>query len=154
MRKTSKYKRKRDMAAKNGFSPIFRLPKTIRFGAQEDRLLKLLPHDELENFRLGLATDPSWHTITARINMGYVLAGEHFPDERVRMEACLAHLRAVHERHQKTGTWGMTGEEFHTIGDGLNYCDEMQNQCTRRELDDALSAVYAVSELKQKGIQP
>ena len=54
------------------------------------------------------------------------------------------------ERNARTGKWGCSQPEFAAMGQGLNCTDEMQLQCTRRELRDALEAVYGANEYASK----
>jgi hypothetical protein len=136
MRKKSKYKPKYPG-----------LPVTIRFSKAAETDLCLVPQSELDKFRNGLADDVSINTITFRLNLGYVLSGEHFNEAEARglMESALAAVRAVKERLSKTGKVGATGEEYHAMADGLKLTDEMQAKCTRRELRDASNFVVAVA---------
>lgn len=132
MRKRSKYKPK---------APT--LPINIRFGAQDETQLCLVPQAELTKFREGLADDVSINTIAMRLNLGYVLAGEHFAEAEARtlMERALDALRGVKTRFTDTGKVGATGGEYHALADGLNLTDEMQLMCTRKELNECLSFV-------------
>lgn len=119
------------------------LPINIRFGADVEHTLQFVPHAELEKVRLGTSDEASMHTIIFRINIGYTLAGEFFEGGRDVMEKALAAVKAMRERFERTGKVGATGEEFFAIGDGLNLTDEMQKQCTRRELDKVMVFVHA-----------
>lgn len=121
------------------------LPINIRFSAIHERTLQLIPHEELEKVRHGTSDESSMHTIVARLNLGYVLAGEYFEQGQQRdvMEKALVAAKAMRERFYRTSKVGSTGDEFFAIGDGLNLTDEMQTRCSRRELDRAMRFVYA-----------
>jgi len=133
------------------------LPINMRFDEATELKLQLIPHQYLENLRTGKSEEPEWHALAARMNLGNTLAYTYFEDARVPMDqACLA-LKGVWERFERTGRWGGSGEELTRIGDGLNLTDEMQLNCTRRELDYAMEHVYQVAAVKVKahgGQQP
>ena len=130
------------------------IPVTIRHSADSDLHLQVIPHQELESLRDGTATEYAYNTLSLRLNWGYVMAGEIFdnPDARQVMEAGLAAIRGVRERFERVGKYGVSGEEFKSLGEALNLTDEMQKSATRREQHEALRVVYAVNDLKQKGV--
>ena len=142
-RPKKKYKQKR----------VFGLPKVFRHDSSADMSLQLIPHAELEKFKTGDADEFTWNTVCFRLNWGYVMSGDHFDSEDARalMESSLAAIRSVNERHQRTGRWGTTGEEFNIIGQALNLTDEMQMATTRRQQDESLSTLLRLNELKLKG---
>ena len=67
------------------------------------------------------------------------------------MEQSLAAIRSVKTRHEKTGRWGTTGEEFKIIGEALNLTDDMQMNTTRKQQDQSLNTLLRLNELKIKG---
>ena len=123
------------------------LPKTIRFGQREENLLMLVPHQELERFREGLADESTWHTITMRLDWGCFLSIDHFQNIEVndKIRDALDAMVAIKERHQRLGKWGTTGDEFFKIGEALNLVDEMQKNTTRREQEDSLKAMLRLN---------
>lgn len=129
------------------------LPVTIRHSAKADTMLQMVPHEELEKLRQGEADEFTVNTLAFRLNWGYVMAGEVFdnPEVRAVMEMGLAAIRSVKERVDRLGKYGATGEEFRALGEALNFTDEMQKNATRREQHEALTAVYKINDLKQKG---
>lgn len=133
--------------------PELVLPKIFRHSKQADLSLQLIPHSELEKFKTGDADEGTWHTVCFRLNWGYVMAGDHFDSVEavILMEASLAAVRLIKERHQKTGKWGTTGKEFNVIGQALNLTDDMQMETTRRQQDQSLETLLKLNELKMKG---
>ncbi len=129
------------------------LPVTIRHSNTADTMLQMVPHEELEKLRQGQADEFTINTLAFRLNWGYVMAGEIFDNPEVRevMEVGLAAIRSVKERVDRLGKYGATGEEFRALGEALNFTDEMQKSATRREQHEALTAVYTINHLKQKG---
>ena len=129
MRKQSKYKPKARV-----------LPINIRFSKEAEVNLCLVPQAELTKFREGIADEVSINTLAMRLNLGYVLAGEYFVEGEARatMENALEALRSVKARKEQTGKIGANGEEYPRMADGLNLTDQMQESCTRAELDKAL----------------
>lgn len=131
MRKRSKYRKSEAI-----------LPVVFRFNADSERFLQLIPQDFLADLRDGRGTEGGWHSLAARLNMGMVLARDHFDAEAVAMmDAALDALTSVYNRHQAIKQWGTTGEEFFAMGNGLNLTDAMQIKCTRRELQDAINKI-------------
>ena len=118
------------------------LPVTYRFCQQNETDLQLIPHTCLSKFKEGVADSQDWHTLASRLNLGNTLAYTHYEGEVKEMmdKAALA-LRSVFQRNERLGTWGCTGEEFNAMGDGLNLTDQMQKECTRRELQAAMCHV-------------
>lgn len=131
MRKRSKYRKSEAI-----------LPVVFRFNADNERNLQLIPQDLLAAMRDGRGTEEGWHSLAARLNMGMVLASDHFDtDDVAMMDAALDALTSVYNRHQAIQQWGTTGEEFFAMGNGLNLTDAMQLKCTRRELQDAINKI-------------
>jgi hypothetical protein len=119
------------------------LPINIRFGADAELKLQLIPHQYLQNLRQGQGREEEWHAMAARMNLGNTLAYTYFEDAAQALDdACLA-LRSVWERFERTDRWGGSGDELVT--------DEMQLLCTRRELDGAMNHVYEVAAVDKKG---
>jgi hypothetical protein len=120
------------------------VPMHFRFGPDSELKLKLIPHQYLEKFRDGTALEPDWHALAARLNLGNTLAYTHFEgqEEKTAMDEALLALRSVWDRHTRLGKWGTSGEEFGQIGLGLTLTDEMQDNCTRIELDQSMKHVY------------
>lgn len=119
------------------------MPVVFRHDTDSEINLQLVPHDELEKFRRGVADEFSLNTLIFRLNWGYVMAGEIFatPEVRHTMERGLDAIRAVKARFERTGKYGATGEEFGLLGDALNAADEMQKTATRREQRDTMEIV-------------
>lgn len=126
------------------------LPINIRFSSSDELKLQLSSHNLLDLFRAGEADEPDWHALALRLNWGRFLAEQHFPDGIQPLADAQDALRAVKERNARTGKWGCSQPEFAAMGQGLNCTDEMQLQCTRRELRDALEAVYGANEYASK----
>ena len=142
MRKRSKYRPKPAV-----------LPKMFRHSKEADIDLQLVPHQELEKFKTGEADEYTWNTVCFRLNWGYVMSGDHFDSVEARelMERSLAAIRSVKTRHEKTGRWGTTGEEFNIIGQALVLTDDMQMNTTRKQQDQSLQTLLRLNELKIKG---
>lgn len=126
------------------------LPINIRFGGDTETKLQLIPHQNLAALRTGEFEEHMWHAMAARMNLGNTLAYTYFEDAKEAMDAACKALRSVWDRHTRTGKWGASGEEFGQLGDGLNLTDEMQLNCTRRELDSAMEHVYRVAAVDKR----
>lgn len=136
---------KRKSSAQSGRGHI-KLPITIRFNAQDEQDLQRKPHQMLNGFRNGTADEGDWNAITLRLNWGKVLSVAHFPDSVPQAEAGLEAIRSIKARHERTGKWGISQPEYEVIDLALAHMDGMQLMCTRRELRDALEAVYTANE--------
>jgi hypothetical protein len=136
-RKTSTYARKRKALGLPSTLPI-----NMRFNADVENKLQLIPHDSLANFKHGHQTEPDWHTLAARCNLGSTLARDHFDEATQVMNAAIEALASSWERFKRLGRMGMTGAEYNAVAAALVLTDDMQKLCTRRELDSAMTTVF------------
>lgn len=119
------------------------LPITIRFSAENEQALQLVPHAELLKLKLGVGEEQTWRTLIARLNVGMVVSNmREIPDGAKCARTGMDALLAVRERHCKTGKWGVSGDELVAIGDALVLTDDLQTTSTRRVLRDAIRYVY------------
>lgn len=118
------------------------IPMTIRFNSADELILQLVPHQELAKLIAGDGDAVSWNTITARLNLGMTLAAGLFTGASQTMTASLNAICDVRDRFQRVGKYGVSGNEAQMIGAGLVMCDELQKNCTRRELRAAIEYVY------------
>ena len=119
------------------------LPIIFRQSKSADRTLKTMPHLALSAMRSGKGTFDDWETLATRINIGVVLAARHFKDASEAMQGAVEAIQSAHKRFTEAKRWGLSGDEFRAIGEALNLADEMQEQCTRRELRDAMLFVQS-----------
>lgn len=131
-----------------------KLPVVYRFSPDAERDLQLAPHAALTNFKQGTVDDQDWHTIASRLNLGSTIAHQVFEgvEARLAMNDAVEALRSVWVRHEKTGKWGTTGEEYNTIAQGLSLTDEMQSKCTRREMRVAIEHVIENAAINRRGL--
>lgn len=130
------------------------LPVTYRFDAESELHLQLLPHTALSKFKTGESVDEDWHTMASRLNLGSALASQVYGggEPQIAMNDALEALRSVWVRHETTGKWGTTGEEYNLIASGLTLCDEMQRDCTRRELRASMRYVIENAAVNRRGL--
>lgn len=117
------------------------LPITIRHSAETETALQLAPHAELMKFREGIATEESWHTITARLNVGLV-ALTRSRGQTKAVETALNAMLKVKTRHEKTGKWMLSGQDYKEIGLGLGDTDSVQLSLTRKQFAEAIKYVF------------
>lgn len=123
----------------------YRLPSLIRYSAETETNLQLIPHIALDVFRAGRATEGDWHTLAARISWCSVMASKHHPQDIIDIAQAGVHaMRDVFARNERTGRWGFSGEEMRAVGAALNLMDEMQAAHTRKELLEALEITLRV----------
>lgn len=147
--------REQRRAAKKGRQPAkgcghIQLPVNIRFNSADETQLQLVPLAFATSLIEGTADESTWHTLMLRINWGRFLARDHFPDVEQAMVQAQDAMRSVRDRNGQVGKWGVAKPEYDAIYEALRICNEMQLQCTRRELRDALEAVYAANEYQRK----
>jgi len=125
------------------------LPVVLRFNAEIERGLQLIPHAELLKLKSGEADEQTWHTLICRLNVGVTVAKNRgIPEAMQCARNGLDALLAVRERHNKTGAWGASGDELNAIGEALVLTDDLQTTSTRRELRTAVNYVYENAAIK------
>ena len=148
-KKTTAYARKRralGLSAQPDPS-IIALPVNIRFASSHEIDLQLNPHTTLDKFQEGVADESDWHLLALRVNWGKVLSEQHWPQAVGEMIAAQESLLAVRARNEDSGTWDISALEYVAIGAALNMADTLQLHCTRRQLSDALQAVYRADDV-------
>ena len=128
------------------------LPKVFRQTPEVDRMLKMIPQQELQSLRDNTADKGTWNTLTCRLDWGLFMAIDHFDniDANDAIIDALDSMRSIKARYERIGKWGMTGEEFLNIGAALNLVDDMQTQTTRREQEDSFDAMMKLNKQKLK----
>ena len=117
------------------------LPMTIRHSAEADTELQLAPHAELMKLREGYGDEGSWHTLVCRLNVGLTVAWQNNLDNNVMRKGLDAMIN-VRERHNKSGKWGLSGNDLREVGDALIATDSLQLSLTRKQLNKAIEYVY------------
>jgi hypothetical protein len=117
------------------------LPMTIRHSAEADTALQLAPHAELMKLREGFGDEGSWHTLVCRLNVGLTVAWQNNLDNNVMRKGLDAMIN-VKERHNKSGKWGVSGDDLREVGDALVATDNLQLSLTRKQLNKAIEYVY------------
>jgi hypothetical protein len=117
------------------------LPMTIRHSAEADTELQLAPHAELMKLREGYGDEGSWHTLVCRLNVGLTVAWQNNLDNNVMRKGLDAMIN-VRERHNKSGKWGLSGDDLREVGDALIATDNLQLSLTRKQLNKAIEYVY------------
>ena len=117
------------------------LPMTIRHSAEADTELQLAPHAELMKLREGYGDEGSWHTLVCRLNVGLTVAWQNNLDNNVMRKGLDAMIN-VKERHNKSGKWGVSGDDLREVGDALVATDNLQLSLTRKQLNKAIEYVY------------
>lgn len=111
-----------------------RIPIILRHNSAAECQLMLVPHEELEKLRTGVATEESWHTLAFRINVGQALAVAYFtPDVREALSDAAIAVSEVGKRYMGEKRLGVTGDQFRAIARGLTITDDLQKITTRRE---------------------
>lgn len=127
--------------------PSKQIPIGFGISSDDSRILKIIPHTELEKLRTGTADDYAWNTITCRLNFGYVLANNHEfgIDLKEPLRQALDAMVSIKERYASNQRWICKGDELKAIGAAINYTDEIQYATTRRNHRDALKVVLTLA---------
>lgn len=126
------------------------LPIVFAVAPELKRRLDTGAHSSLDALRLGAGVADDAHTVMHAALLALELRRHMKPDQTTDdvIADGLAAIRRVYARHEKTGKWGFTGDEFASLKEVLTLSDAMQGLCSRREMRDAAAAVA----IKTKGI--
>jgi len=118
-----------------------------KLNPDDNRNLKLIPHQCLAELREGRANEVTRNTIAARLNWGSVLACniKFEQDLRPSFKEALDAMRLIDARYTERGKYIATGDELKAIGDALTIADDIQDVTTRRDHRDAFVTVMAVA---------
>lgn len=126
------------------------LPINMRFSAVDETKLMLEPVKCAERLRDGAADEGDWHAVILRLNWARLLNKAHFYEGEELISKAQDDMRAIKARGDQYDSWSASTPEFNAIHDALLICNKMQTMCTRRELRDALQAVYDQNEYLNK----
>ena len=110
----------------------------------------LVPLQCADRLLAGTADESDWHTTIMRLNWALVLNKANFTEGEQVIELAQDSMRAIKARGLQYGSWSASTPEFNAIHEALVICNQMQTMCTRRELRDALQAVYDQNEYLNK----
>lgn len=145
-RKTSAYARKQALLANKPKSTLHPL---MRFSPENESKLQYEPRMALEFFRCGKGAPEHHTTLVFRLNWGRHMATDLFDNADVVQVIVKAQnaVGGIKSRFDRLDAWGVSAEEFDSIGAGLDLVDEMQLQSTRKELRE--TADKAMNEIKR-----
>lgn len=123
---------------------------TMRFSAEDETKLMLEPIKCAERLRDGMAEEGDWHAVILRLNWARLLNKANFDQGEDLIEKAQDAMRAIKARGLQYDSWSASTPEFNAIHEALILCNQMQTMCTRRELRDALQAVYDQNEYLNK----
>lgn len=110
-------------------------------------LLQALPHEVLENFRLGKVQEGDFDTLAMRVNWCKVACRKFAPEHLDMAEAAILAMLSVKDRHNRIGQWGMSGQELKAVGDALNAMDDLQTQVRRVDLNSTMRDVFRLAAI-------
>lgn len=122
--------------------------KPITFGLTEtDRQNLVLPvFMSLEDLCAGRGTERDGHQIAAAINIAAVVSRNQPLDAQQAMQAALTAAAGVMARGKEQGKWGVSGDQYQAIRQGVDLYDQMTQVVPRRELRQALAQAYLATE--------
>lgn len=125
---------------KQKYKPLI-LPMTFRHSAESDTGMQIVPHMELMKMREGCGDEGGWHTLVCRLNIGVIAAWQNEianNDIKRGLDAMIN----VKKRYEKSGKWGLSGDDLRDVGDALVITDNLQLSLTRKQLNKAIDYVY------------
>lgn len=126
------------------------LPITLGLSAEQKQDLRLPYHLALDAMKRGAGNDDEAHLLFTSLLTARELSKKFNADIQREVQEALDAVIAVKERGDKTGKWGVSGDQFRLISRGLVLMDDMQDAATRRDVRDALTAVWdAVGNVKR-----
>lgn len=117
------------------------LPVIFGLAKEKKTDLRLPYHISLDALRMGKGTLDDAHTIVSALLIGAELAKLFDGAQQVVSEGVDA-IAAVKDRGDKTGKWGVSGEQFKAISAALVLVDDMQDGSRRREVLAAIRKVW------------
>lgn len=120
------------------------LPVTLRHGCDEELDLMLMPQLSADHMRDGIATEPDWHAVVMRLNWGRVLNSENFENGGEVIAQAQAVMVLVKD------SLNLNPEQYDTVTSALTLCNQMQKNCTRRELRDSLRNMLGANDYLNK----
>ena len=126
------------------------LPINVRFGAEDETQMMLIPVQSANKFLDGSAKEADWHTVMMRINWARLLNEAHFNEGVQEFEAARLVMRAVKPAGVADGIWTMTSEQHEAVNTALVLANQMQTQCTRRELQASFKAMLGANAYNKR----
>lgn len=126
------------------------LPINMRFSAEDETKLMLEPVKCAERLRDGTADEGDWHAVILRLNWGRLLNKAIFNEGESILSEAQDAMRGIKARGNQYSSWSASTPEFSRVITALTLCNQMQTECTRRELRDALQAVYDQNQYLNK----
>jgi len=130
------------------------MPVNMRFSAEEETWMMLIPTQGANQFLDGTADRDVWHSVMGRINFAIILGDNHFgspgDEGSEALQAARLVMRAVKEHGDATGSWSMTNEQHGVVMTALTLANQMQKMCTRRELRDAMTDMMGQLEYNKQ----
>jgi hypothetical protein len=126
------------------------MPITMRFSAQDETQMMLVPTQSADKFLASTAEEADWHTVMMRINWARLLNEAHFNEGVQEFEAARLVMRAVKPVGLADGIWSMTAEQYETVNTALVLANQMQKQCTRRELQASLKEMLGANAYNKR----
>lgn len=126
------------------------MPITMRFSAQDETQMMLVPIQSADKFLASTAEESDWHTVMMRINWARLLNEAHFDEGVQEFEAARLVMRAVKPEGLAEGIWSMTTDQHDTVNTALVLANQMQKQCTRRELQASLKEMLGANAYNKR----
>lgn len=126
------------------------LPVNMRFSAENETQMMLIPTQCANRLLDGSGDESDWHSAMERINLGRILNTDHFTDGEDAFEAARLEMRACREIGESTGKWSITEAQNAVINTALVLVNQMQTQCSRRELRDALHKMLGINAYNKR----
>lgn len=118
-----------------------RSPVVFPIPREKTEEIKRGPRLSLDAMRDGRGNSTDWFNLTFRIKIGLILALKFYTEEASdALEEILQHCVAISDNYATTYKWTITTEQYDALLMGLDACDQIHDETTRRELLDAFLA--------------
>lgn len=123
----------------------------FRYSVDVEQNLQLAAHAAFFKLNHGYGEEDDWHTLTQRINIGQTAAYMYFNNEVTAIcSTALDVLLMMYNSGKRTNEWYVPLETKAILSQALNFTDEIQKACTRRELSVVMKRVYEVAAIYTK----
>lgn len=117
------------------------LPVMFSLASEMKTDLRLPYHISLDLLRMGKGTSDDVYTILSALLVGKELSVLYVDAQQPVLDAIDA-IAAVKDRGDKSGKWGVSGDQFQAISKALVLVDDMQDGAKRREVLAAIRKVW------------
>lgn len=107
--------------------------------------LQLPGHIFIEAMKSGHGQEEMGHSLAAMLNIGARLSEHQSQEVQEAMSAALDAAQSMMDRGNRTGKWGLSGNEMKAISEGVDLTNEMYSASMRRQVMQAINETMKVA---------